>query len=170
MIEVLEMKKVFLLLVLWIILFGCTQNGVDEMTVEEGDKVNVEYIGRFPDTKEVFDKSEGRGPLEFTVGAGQMISGFDEAVIGMKLNEEKTVILQPEKAYGETNPEAIITVPIKQIQGGENIEVGSVLTMSNGRRGTVTEINNGNAVIDFNHELAGKTLEFWIKVVKIEKS
>ncbi len=96
-------------------------SGVDNLkSVEKGDTVKVEYIGSFPDG-EVFDKSEGRGPLEFTAGAGQMIKGFDAAVIGMKVGEEKTVTIPPEDAYG--------------VGGG--------------------------------HPLAGKTLEFWIKVVEI---
>ncbi|MBU0662234.1 FKBP-type peptidyl-prolyl cis-trans isomerase [Candidatus Micrarchaeota archaeon] len=138
--------------------------------VENGDKIKVEYEGRFPDTEEVFDKSEGRGPLEFTVGAGQMIAGFDEAVVGMKLNEEKTVTIPPEKAYGTLEDAQLIEAPIENINGGENVEVGSTLTAQNGMQGTVIEINDGVAKISFAHPLAGKTLEFWIKVVEIEKA
>ena len=186
------MKKVLVLLVLVLVLFGCTQTapiqnqekkteekkieennngGVDlSSTVEKGDTIKVEYIGRFPDTKEVFDKSEGRGPLEFVVGAGQMIKGFDSAVLGMKLNEEKIVVIAPEDAYGTADSGQRVQLPIDQIQGEEEIKVGSTLFAGNGQQGTVIEIIDGIAVIEFVHPMAGKTLEFWIKVIEINKA
>ncbi len=188
------MKKIFLLIVFGLILSGCIQNNTENTntennlnnlneikennsggvelsnTVEKGDLIKVEYIGKFPDTKEVFDKSEGRGPLEFTAGAGQMIKGFDDAVIGMKLNEEKTVIIAPEDAYGSADSGKKAEVPIAQIQGEEEVKVGSTLFAGNGQQGTVIEIKDDIAVIEFKHPMAGKTLEFWIKVVEITKA
>ncbi|MFH1588508.1 MAG: peptidylprolyl isomerase [Candidatus Diapherotrites archaeon] len=186
--------KIIYLLLISALLFGCVQkapdavinsdlkvinsdlnnelNGVENemnILVEKGDLIKVEYIGSFPDTGEVFDKSEGSGPLEFTAGAGQMIKGFDEAVVGMKLNEEKTVTLPPEKAYGESNPEAIIEVDLNALPESGKTEVGSILMDQFGRKGTITKIENEKATIDFNYELAGKTLEFWIKVGEIKK-
>jgi len=147
------------------------EEGVDEMrVVENGDTVKVEYVGKYPESGEVFDKSEGRGPLEFVAGAGQMIVGFDKAVIGMKLNEEKTVTIPPEDAYGlETQR---IQIPIEQIQGGGiTPEVGAKVGNNAGQQGEIVEINDGIAVIEFpnTHQLAGKTLQFWIKVVEIVK-
>ncbi len=186
------MKKVFVLLVLGLILLGCVQEnsekenktdlgennktdlGGDKVTtvvVASGDTIKVEYIGKFPDSGEVFDKSEGRGPLEFTAGAGQMIKGFDSAVLGMKLNEEKTVVIPPEDAYGTADSGQKLQVPLDQIGGEGEAEVGSILFTSDGKQGTVIAIENGVATIEFaSHPMAGKTLEFWIKVVEINKA
>ncbi|HLC79639.1 MAG TPA: FKBP-type peptidyl-prolyl cis-trans isomerase [archaeon] len=143
--------------------------GVGNLKVESGDTVKVEYVGSFLDGN-VFDKSEGRGPLEFTVGARQMIEGFDEAVIGMGINEEKTVTISPEKAYG-TAEEAkqTIRVPVAQISSENELKVGTKLYAS-GQEGTVVDVNAGIATIEFTHPLAGKTLRFWIKVVEIQKA
>ena len=147
------------------------ENGVDEMeVVENGDKVKVEYIGKHPDSGEVFDKSEGRGPLEFVAGAGQMIKGFDKAVMGMKVNDEKTVTIPPEDAYGEATVK--VEVPIEQISGeGITPEVGTKVGSSTGQQGEIVELKDSVAVIEFQntHSLAGKTLEFWIKVIEIVK-
>ena len=147
------------------------ENGVDEMeVVENGDKVKVEYVGKHPDSGEVFDKSEGRGPLEFVAGAGQMIKGFDKAVMGMKLNDEKTVTISPEDAYGEATVK--VEVPLEQISGeGISPEVGTKVGSSTGQQGEIIELKDGIVVIEFQntHALAGKTLEFWIKVVEIVK-
>ncbi|MFH1392045.1 MAG: FKBP-type peptidyl-prolyl cis-trans isomerase [Candidatus Diapherotrites archaeon] len=184
------MKKIILLMVFVVMLFGCIQNpGVINETkdnkvneekeddlgginmsevVETGDSIKVDYVGKFPDTGEIFDKSEGRGPLEFTVGAGQMIKGFDSAVLGMKLNEEKTVTIPPEDAYGTADSGQKFEVPLSQLD--EGAEVGSPVYASNGSEGKIIEINGENAVIEFIHPLAGKTLEFWIKVVEINKA
>ena len=186
-----KMKKVFVLMVLGLILLGCVQEpnekdnktdlgknnetdlGGDKVTtvvVASGDSIKVEYVGKFPDTGEVFDKSEGRGPLEFVAGAGQMIKGFDAAVLGMKLNEEKTVVIPPEDAYGTADSGQKLQVPLDQIGGDGQIEVGSVLFTSDGKSGTVIAIEDGTATIEFVNPMAGKTLEFWIKVVEINKA
>ncbi len=110
-------------------------------TVENGDNVKVEYVGKFTDGN-IFDQSAGRGPLEFVVGAGRMIAGFDEAVVGMKLNDEKTVTIAPEKAYGAADaPGQQATVPIASIQGDGNIAIGSTLYTGSGQQGTVIDIN-----------------------------
>ncbi|MFH1225602.1 MAG: peptidylprolyl isomerase [Candidatus Diapherotrites archaeon] len=188
-------KKIFAVAFLFLVLAGCSQpaentntsagsgspavnaggnqqssGGDDAMkTVAKGDTVKVEYVGKFPGG-EVFDKSEGRGPLEFTVGAGQMIAGFDEAVVGMKLNSEKTVTIPPEKAYGTLDPSLVVEVPLANIGGDGNVQIGSTLTAANGRQATVVGISDGNAKISFAHPLAGKTLEFRIKVVSIVKA
>lgn len=143
------MKKILIFALLILVLSGCVSDGIENTNltdsetneeteiqeeeevnmsevVQKGDRIKVDYKGTLEDGTE-FDSSlkEGRTPLEFTAGAGQMIKGFDAAVIGMKVDEEKTVTLQPEDAYGTSEQS--------------------------------------------NHELAGKTLIFWIKIVEIQK-
>jgi len=148
---------------------GDTGNGggsVEAEKVKTGDNIAVEYRGTLEDGTQ-FDASEGRGPLEFTAGAGQMIKGFDAAVIGMELNQEKTVTMQPADAYGETDPAKIVEIPKTQIGDADTMQVGMSLTSSSGANGVVKEIKEDTIVIDFNHALAGKPLTFWIKVVRI---
>ena len=157
-------------------------NNLDQFRkVKSGDMIAVNYVGRLEDGN-VFDtsiesvaKESGNynsardyAPLEFTVGAGQMIKGFDAGVLGMKLNEEKTVTIPPEDAYGTLDSGQKIEVPVASI-GGE-VSVGSKVTANTGQEGTVIEIKDGTAVVEFIHPLAGKTLEFWIKVVEINKA
>lgn len=138
--------------------------------VSKGDRIKVEYIGSFPEDGEVFDESEGRGPLEFEVGAGQMIKGFDKAVVGMKLNEEKDVTIPPEEAYGSADEGQKIEIPVERIAGqGQEIKVGTPIATTTGQVGKVTAINNGIATLEFVHPMAGRSLHFWIKVVEIEK-
>jgi len=152
---------------------------VVKMIAENGDTVAVDYVGTF-DNGSVFDtslKSEAQKaglplrpsyePLEFTVGAGQMISGFDAAVVGMSEGEEKKIHLAPAEAYGERRDDLVLTLPVSQIP--TDAKVGSVLTTGSGAQGTVTKIENGNATIDFNSAMAGKALNFRIIVKKITK-
>ena len=136
--------------------------------VETGNTVAVEYKGTLEDGTQ-FDASKGRGPLEFRAGAGQMIKGFDSAVNGMTLNEEKTVTMEPSQAYGETDQSKIVEVPKENIGDANNLKVGQSVTSSQGVNGVVKEIKDDVIVIDFNHQLAGKKLTFWIKVVRIDK-
>lgn len=149
---------------------GAVGTGMAAIGVASGDTVKVEYIGKLEDGT-VFDKSEGRGPLEFVAGAGQMIKGFDEAVIGMKLNEEKEVTISPEKAYGAASEKGqTVEVPVSSIGGEGNVSVGMPVSTRTGQTGTVIEVSGGNATIEFRHPLSGKTLVFWMKVVDIQKS
>ena len=139
--------------------------------VEAGSTVKVEYIGRF-ENGTIFDSSEIHGqPLEFTVGAGQMIKGFDNTVIGMKIGEEKTITLSPEEAYGSRNPELIATISKEELPDERPIKPGMtvVIGAQNGQQmpALITEVNENNFTIDLNHPLAGKTLIFKIKVVDI---
>ena len=99
-----------------------------------------------------------------------MIKGFDSAVIGMALEEEKTVTLQPFDAYGEADPAKVVEIQKNQIGDAENLKIGMSVTNSQGASGVVEEVKDGTIVINFNHRLAGKPLTFWIKVVKIEKA
>ena len=147
-----------------------------------GDTVSVDYIGKLINGK-LFDtsiKEEAQkanfplrpsyAPLSFTVGAGQMIPGFDAAVVGMKIGEEKTVSLTPDKAYGEKRADAIISVPLDKIGNSSGLKVGSMLYSQSGATGKVTALNTTTATVDFNHELAGETLVFTIRMVNITKA
>jgi peptidylprolyl isomerase len=137
--------------------------------IKSGDTIKVEYTGRFDDG-EVFDTSEGKEPLKFIVGSGMLTKGFDDAVTGMNVGEEKTVTIQPEEAYGVRNEEAIIDIPRARISDDIPLIEGLQLTLSdpNGRPvpAIVVEITDETVKMDVNHALAGKILEFDIKVVE----
>ena len=139
--------------------------------VKKNDKVKVHYTGRLT-TGEQFDSSAGRDPLEFTVGAGQMIPGFDEAVEGMELNEKKTITLSPDQAYGPVHDQLINEVDRNQLPPDMQPEVGQTLMASSpdGRqtRVQVTEVKENSITIDANHPLAGKELVFDIELVEID--
>ncbi|MFH1056308.1 MAG: FKBP-type peptidyl-prolyl cis-trans isomerase, partial [Candidatus Micrarchaeota archaeon] len=106
-------------------------------------------------------------PSEFTVGAGQMIKGFDDAVVGMAEGEEKTVRLLPSEAYGERREDLLIEVNRSQIPG--DVKIGSKLQSSTGAVATVVNVSNDTITIDANHALAGKALNFKIIIRKITK-
>ncbi len=137
---------------------------------KKGDNVKVHYKGKLK-SGEPFDSSEGREPLAFTVGAGQMIKGFDEAIPGMEPGEKKTITIAPENAYGEKNAEAIIEFPKSNIPKEIKLEPGLKLQLQN-QAGqpipvVVTEVKDEVVVLDANHELAGKELIFDIELVEI---
>jgi FKBP-type peptidyl-prolyl cis-trans isomerase 2 len=114
----------------------------------------------------MYNEMRGYKPLTFTVGAGQMIKGFDDGVVGMKVGEEKTLKIPPEEAYGEYREELASEIPVDAVDFTP--EVGMQLATETGMRGIVTKVSENNFVIDFNHELAGKTLIFEVKVVSLE--
>jgi peptidylprolyl isomerase len=138
--------------------------------VKVGDSVKVHYTGKLTNGEQ-FDSSEGREPLEFTVGAGQMIKGFDAALPGMKVGDKKTVNIPASEAYGEKDEAAIIEFPKANIPKDLNLEPGMQLTLSNAegqpRPVTVTELKDDVVVLDANHFLAGKELVFDIELVHI---
>ncbi|MFY0687634.1 MAG: peptidylprolyl isomerase [Cyclobacteriaceae bacterium] len=137
---------------------------------KKNDLVKVHYTGKLTDGEQ-FDSSEGRDPLEFTVGAGQMIKGFDDAVDGMGLNEKKTVTIPAAEAYGEYNAGLVQEVPRTQLPEELVPEVGMPL-IAGGPDGqqmqvTIIEVNDQAVKIDANHQLAGKDLVFDIELVEI---
>lgn len=138
------------------------------MPIKNGDKIKVDYKGTLEDGT-VFDDSTNHGPLEFTAGGGQLIKGFDEAVIGMELGEEKTIKLPPSEAYGDHNPELIKKMPKKGIppEAKEGMIIG--VGLANGAQipAKIMTIGDDYVEIDFNPPLAGKTLNFKIKIVSI---
>jgi len=139
------------------------------MGVKKGDKIKVEYTGTLSDGT-VFDSSEKHGkPLEFEVGVGKMIKGFDEAVIGMEDGEEKEFTLKPSESYGDHNSDLLKKLPKDKIP--EEAKAGMMLAMQmpDGKQipAKVIEITDNEVTIDLNHPLAGKELTFKIKVVDI---
>lgn len=136
-----------------------------EATIKQKDKIMVFYTGYLEDGT-VFDSNEGREALSFEVGAGQVIKGFDNAVVGMKNGESKTIIIKPDDAYGERNEEMVVKIPKTQFQG-EEIKEGMTVTSGQGMRATVVGMDENDITLDFNFPLAGKTLKFDIKIAGI---
>lgn len=141
------------------------------MSVKKGDKVKVEYKGTLEDGT-LFDSSEAHGqPLEFEVGSGQLIKGFDDAVIGMEKGEEKEIKLQPSDAYGEHNPELVKKFPKEQFPKEKELKPGMILLIKLPNEIQVpvriAEVTDDEISLDLNHPLAGKVLIFKIKVVEI---
>lgn len=138
--------------------------------VKHGDVVKVHYTGKLTNGEQ-FDSSIGKEPLEFTVGAGQMIQGFDAAMPGMNIGEKKTINIAPEHGYGEKNEDAIIEFPKENIPADMKLEPGMPLTLSN-QQGqpvpvVVVEVKEDVIVLDANHFLAGQELVFDIELVEI---
>ena len=138
----------------------------------QGKKVKCHYRGTLDDGTQ-FDSSYDRGePLAFTCGAGQMIAGFDAAVVDMQVGEKKTVRIPPKQAYGERRTDMIIHFPAAQVPNIDRIHVGDRLypTASNGQPVPVkvTNVNPEGVTVDANHELAGKDLNFDIELVEVE--
>jgi len=143
-------------------------SGENARTIANGDQVRVNYVGRFEDGS-VFDSSEGNSPLEFTVGAEQVIAGFDKAVIGLKPGESCKVVVPPEEGYGEHVAEMVAEIERKQIPNHEELLLGSMLEVSleDGQsfEVQVVELSDETVVLDGNHPLAGKELHFEIEVL-----
>lgn len=148
------------------------KSGGEKMIVKKGNKVKVHYEGSLTDGT-VFDKSKEGKPLEFVVGGGQMIAGFDKAVEGMELNEEKTVTIEAEKAYGKRNENLVRKFPKSFVPENSKVEKGMQIIVK-GPDGSmmparITDIDaEGSVTVDLNHFLAGKDLVFKIKVISIE--
>ena len=136
-----------------------------------GDKVKVHYHGRLR-SGETFDSSQGREPLEFEVGAGQMIKGFDNGVKGMQVGDKKTVEISADEAYGQREAGNLIEFPKDQFPPDMNPEVGQQLMLSNDQGQqfpvVVAEVKEDSVVLDANHPLAGQDLIFDIEMVHIE--
>lgn len=138
--------------------------------VKSGDVVKVHYTGKLANGEQ-FDSSMGREPLEFTVGAGQMIAGFDAALPGMNVGDKKTINIAAKDGYGETDETAIIEFPKENVPADMKMEVGQQLTLSNEQGQpfpvVVKEVKDDVVILDANHFLAGKELVFDIELVSI---
>ncbi|WP_336024545.1 FKBP-type peptidyl-prolyl cis-trans isomerase [Halobellus salinisoli] len=156
------------------------------MAIEAGDRVAIEYVGRFEDgtvfgtsryavaVENGLDDAQEReesdyGPLAFIVGAGEVIEGLDRAVRGLSVGEETTVTVSPESAYGEASEERVRTYDPDTFESmvGESPEVGLHVHAQNGLHGDVVAVTDESVEVDFNHELAGRTLVFELEVVDV---
>jgi peptidylprolyl isomerase len=139
------------------------------MTIQDGTKVQMHYTGKLTDGS-VFDSSRERGPFEFTVGAGQVIKGFDEAVRDMAVGGTKTVQIPCAEAYGEYLNELVREFPIENLNGAE-VQAGQTVFMESGDGRKfpcqIKEVSKENFFVDFNHPLAGKDLVFDLELVSI---
>jgi peptidylprolyl isomerase len=137
---------------------------------KKGDKVKVHYHGKLTNG-ETFDSSKGREPLEFEVGGGMVIKGFDKGVTGMNVGEKKTVNIPYDEAYGPKNPEMLIEIPKDKFPKDLDLEIGLPLSMGDGNGQTfqvvITQIKDNSVVLDANHPLAGEDLVFEIELVEI---
>lgn len=138
--------------------------------VKKGDKVNVHYHGRLADGS-TFDSSEGRDPLSFTAGAGQVIKGFDEAVMDMNPGDKKTVNIPVDQAYGHRNEDMVMEFPVTDLPSDVTPEIGMELQMGDNQGNVfpvvITAIEGDMMTLDANHPLAGQDLVFDIELVSI---
>ncbi|MEN8039883.1 MAG: peptidylprolyl isomerase [Actinomycetota bacterium] len=135
--------------------------------VQDGDTVDVHYVGTLDDGSQ-FDSSRDRGtPFTFTVGTGQVISGFDEAVRGGKVGDVNTVRMEPKDAYGEWSEENVIEVPLNPDQ--DDVKVGDEVYLTNGQPAIVLEVTDETVKLDVNHQLAGEALTFEIEILAITR-
>ncbi|WMW24656.1 peptidylprolyl isomerase [Methanolobus sediminis] len=178
------MKKIFffLLLTCMLLVSGCTESGNSDNSrvVQIGDNVSVNYTGML-ENGTVFDTSiadvaQMNGiynsareykPLSFVAGYGQMIEGFDNAVIGMKVGENKTVTIPPDEAYGEVRDDRFIAYKVEDFEAANMTPVVGETIYVQGYPGLIVDINETNVTVDFNSRLAGKTLVFDIELVSI---
>jgi len=137
---------------------------------KQGDKVNVHYTGKLNDGS-IFDTSQDRDPLQFTIGSGEVIPGFEEAIVGMNPGDSKTVTIESGQAYGDHREEMVVEVARDQIPENIQPEVGLQLQIDreDGQITVVTvmEMNDSTVTLDANHPLAGKDLTFELELVDI---
>ncbi|GAB6057430.1 FKBP-type peptidyl-prolyl cis-trans isomerase [Desulfonatronum parangueonense] len=136
---------------------------------QTGNNVKVHYTGRL-DNGQVFDSSADRDPLEFTLGQGQLISGFEKAVTGMQVGDKKTVTIPAEDAYGTRQEELLFSVERAQLPDHIQPEVGQQLQVSQDGQATVVtvaELTDTTITLDANHPLAGENLTFDLEVVEV---
>jgi FKBP-type peptidyl-prolyl cis-trans isomerase 2 len=139
-------------------------------TVQRGDLVRLHYRGTLEDDS-VFDSSEGREPLSFEAGAGDVIEGFDDGVMGMRVGQRKRIVIPPEAGYGPWKPELLTQVDRSALGDavvvpGMNVRVRT--PDDDELDAVITEVGDAELTLDFNHPLAGKVLTFEVEVVAIE--
>ena len=154
-------------IVLLLVVCGC--GGEEAPQAQIGDTVKVHYTGTLDDGSQ-FDSSAGREPLQFTLGQGQVIPGFEQAVIGMSVGETKTVRIPPEEAYGPYYEALVLVVDRAQFGTDMEPEVGQQYVLEQGGQTmqvTVIDVSGSNVTLDANHRLAGMALTFEIELVEI---
>ena len=159
-----------LLLIACVLVFSSGCIASEEAQVKSGDTVKVHYTGTL-ENGTVFDSSAGREPLRFTVGKGEVITGFDEGVVGMQVGEEKTLHIPADRAYGPYREDLVIVLDAAGIAGGGNLTVGDQvgIPLQNGQviPATVVAVSADAVTIDANHHLAGEDLTFTVSLVEI---
>jgi len=136
--------------------------------IEQDSVASVHYTGTFLDG-EVFDSSEGRDPLSFLVGHGQMIAGFEQEILGASIGEKREFTLTPDRAYGERNEDMVQKIERSQFPEGMELDVGMVVGAHSDQgpiQFTIKEIEGDLVTADFNHQMAGMTLRFNVEVVE----
>jgi len=141
------------------------------MPVVNGNTIKVHYTGKLTDGEQ-FDSSEGKDPLEFKVGAGMVVPGFDKAVLGMEIGETKTVTIPCKDAYGTRTDDMVVDIPRNEFPADFTANVGEklLITLGDGNQipVTITKIDESIVRLDANHKLAGKDLVFTITLVEIK--
>lgn len=141
------------------------------MTAQTGHTVHVHYTGRLDD-ETVFDSSEGREPLVFTLGAGQVVPGFERAVSGLGVGESRTVRMDPEEAYGARREDLVLSMPHTAFPDGVSPKVGQELQLGLQGGGSVDArvvgVSDDSVTLDANHPLAGEALTFDVRLVSID--
>ncbi len=162
-------------------------NGEDcdegEEVVQEGQVAVIHYVCRVAEGREegeVFDTTDvdvalaedvyhdhrDYKPLEFRVGEGNVVEGLDEAVVGMERGEEKTVEVEPERAFGERDPDEVVEFP-REMFDDEEVEEDTLVGTEDGRTGWVVDVSRDTVTVDFNHELSGKSVRFEVKLLDV---
>ena len=137
--------------------------------IEPNKVATVNYTGSYLDGV-VFDSSEGKEPLSFLVGKGQMISGFEQELMGAKIGEKREFTLTPDKAYGERDENAIQKMEKDQFPDDMNLEVGMIVGAQSDQgpiQFSIVDIDGEMVTVDFNHQMAGMTLRFNVEVVNV---
>lgn len=165
------MFKISYIVLAVILMIGVMMTGCNAAQAKNGDTVQVHYTLKLADGT-VSQSSIGSEPLEFTLGAGQMIPGFEKAVLGMKVGEKKTVIIPSDEAYGPYRDDMMLEVSRKELPSGITPEVGQRLGMRRPDGGTslvtIISVSDNTVTLDTNHPLAGRDLTFEIELVKIQ--
>ncbi|MBD3168093.1 MAG: peptidylprolyl isomerase [candidate division Zixibacteria bacterium] len=158
-----------ILFVISLMMIGCG----GKQQAQEGDRVQMRYVGTLDDGS-VFDSSRTEQPFEFTLGAGEAIPGFDQAIVGMAVGETKSITISPEEAYGERREDMFFKKSVADMPVEERPEVGTMVQLRGPQNrvinAEVVEAEGDSVTLDANHPLAGKTLNFEITLLKILES
>ena len=140
------------------------------MKISDGKTVSIEYSMSL-ENGEMVESNEGEAPLIFVQGQHQLFKAIESSLYGLAADESKKIVLKPEEAYGPVNPEAIVTAPIEHLPE-DTRKIGALVQTDNPQgqaiKGQVIKVDTDEATIDFNHPLAGKTLNFNIKIISVE--
>lgn len=141
------------------------------MKVAEGTPVAIEYVLKLDGEDEVIDSSSPEKPFTFVQGLGQVIPGLERGIEGLDEGQEASLVIPPEDGYGDINPQMVLNVDRAELPTDLEPEPGGSLQMQTQDgavfTGTVTEVQEASITVDFNHPLAGKTLNFWVKVAHV---